>query len=462
MRRSIDNRNKRSVGLDFSIPEARDIAAALVDEADVFVTNARPAALARAGLDYETVSARNDRIVYAHITGYGLAGDERDRAAFDVGAFWSRAGVAAALVPEGAPLPYQRGGMGDHMAAMAAAGAVSAALFARERTGTGQLVSVSLLRVGMYMVGWDINMALRLGMPTVPMTIDAPPNPMISAYTAGDGLRFWLLGLQGDRLWPDLLRAIDRPQWATDERYSTLTSRFANSAALVRELGAVFSTRTLDEWADVFDREDVWWAPVRYADEVVADPQARAAGGFVTVPLDGGDQIEVGPIELVLDGEAVQVRVGPAHGRLEDAVQLGELRPAGDEHSPPHGRVDVLETNTELENYVLRHARTLRGPLSNPLRPQKLEPGPPRAGIDMGFQVGPNQIGTVGPNQVDILSPSSNRRLMRCPAGRCSSRTPENQPPGPSPVDTASKDSMTRSPRDHGQSRDADQRQEKK
>src|SRR5580700_1101765 len=80
----LDNRNKRSIGLDFSVPEAREIAAALVDEADVFVTNARPAALARAGLDYETVSARNARLVYAHITGYGLAGDEVDRAAFDV------------------------------------------------------------------------------------------------------------------------------------------------------------------------------------------------------------------------------------------------------------------------------------------------------------------------------------------------------------------------------------------
>ena len=237
--------------------------------------------------------AQSPRLVYAHITGYGLAGDERDRAAFDVGAFWSRAGVAAALVPEGTPLPYQRGGMGDHMAGLAAAGAVSAALFARERTGVGQLVSVSLLRVGMYMVGWDINMAVRLGMPTVPMTISAPPNPMISAYTAGDGLRFWLLGLQGDRLWPDLLRAIDRTEWATDERYSTLISRFENSAELVRELGAVFSTRTLEEWAEVFDREDVWWAPVRYPHEVVDDPQARAAGGFVTVPMDGEDEIEM-------------------------------------------------------------------------------------------------------------------------------------------------------------------------
>src|SRR5438552_9201579 len=136
----LDNRNKRSVGLDLSHPEAQRIAAQLVDQADVFVTNARMPALERAGLDYASLSARNPRLVYASVSGYGLEGDERDRAAYDVGAFWSRAGVAAALTPEGTDLPYQRGGMGDHMAGMVAGCAVAAALLARERTGEGQLV----------------------------------------------------------------------------------------------------------------------------------------------------------------------------------------------------------------------------------------------------------------------------------------------------------------------------------
>jgi crotonobetainyl-CoA:carnitine CoA-transferase CaiB-like acyl-CoA transferase len=289
----LDNRNKRSVGLNLSRPEAREIAAALVDDADVFVTNARPVALARAGLDHETVSARNPRLVYAHVTGYGLEGVDRDRAAYDVGAFWSRAGVAAALTPDGTPLPYQRGGMGDHMAALAAAGAVSAALFSRERTGEGQLVSVSLLRIGMYMMGWDINMTARLGLPTIPMTVAAAPNPMITAYTAGDGRRFWLLGLQGDRMWPDLLRAIECTEWATDPRYESLMARFQNSAELIVELNKVFSAKTLAEWAVVFDAENVWWAPVQHAHEVVDDPQARAAGGFVPVPIDGADPIDM-------------------------------------------------------------------------------------------------------------------------------------------------------------------------
>ena len=101
----LDNRNKRSVALNLATEEGRAVAAELVDRADVFVTNARPGALARAGLDHETVSARNPRLVYAHVNGYGLAGDEKDRAAYDVGAFWSRAGVAASLTPDGQPLP---------------------------------------------------------------------------------------------------------------------------------------------------------------------------------------------------------------------------------------------------------------------------------------------------------------------------------------------------------------------
>src|SRR5207247_10871721 len=81
----LDNRNKRSVGLNLAHDDARRIAAQLVDQADVFVTNARLGALERAGLDYATVSARNPRLVYAIITGYGVEGEDRGRAAYDVG-----------------------------------------------------------------------------------------------------------------------------------------------------------------------------------------------------------------------------------------------------------------------------------------------------------------------------------------------------------------------------------------
>ena len=319
----LDNRNKRSIGLNLSVDEGRQLAAQLIDGADVFVTNARPGALARAGLDHATVSARNPRLVYAHVTGYGLTGEDADRAAYDVGAFWSRAGVAAALTPDGAPLPYQRGGMGDHMAGLAAAGAVAAALFARERTGEGQLVSVSLLRIGMYMLGWDINMSLRLGVPTVPMSVAAPPNPLITAYETGDGRRFWMLGLQADRHWPDVLRAVERTEWADDPRFDTMMARFQHAAELVAALNDIFATRPLDEWAAIFDREDVWWAPVQHAHDLIADSQARAAGGFVDVPVDGGVPIEMVATPVDFDGTPWSPRsVPPEFGQHTEEVLL--------------------------------------------------------------------------------------------------------------------------------------------
>ncbi len=323
----LDNRNKRSVALNLSHPDGRAIAAQLVDEADVFVTNARIGALERAGLDYETLAARNPRLVYASVSGYGLAGDDRNRAAYDVGAFWSRAGVAAALTPDGHELPYQRGGMGDHMAGMAAAGAVAAALLARERTGQGQLVSTSLLRIGLYMLGWDISMALRLGIPVVPMTVAAPPNPLINAYTAGDGRRFWLLGLQADRHWPDVLRAIGREEWADDPRFATIESRWQHSAELVAELNAVFAHKTLAEWTPIFDREDVWFAPVQYAHETIDDPQAHAGGGFVDAPApDGGEPVKMVASPVDFAGTPWQVRAMPpefAQHTEEVLLELG-------------------------------------------------------------------------------------------------------------------------------------------
>jgi crotonobetainyl-CoA:carnitine CoA-transferase CaiB-like acyl-CoA transferase len=114
---------------------------------------------------------------------------------------------------------------------------------------------------------------------------------MITGYTAGDGRRFWLLGLQGDRLWPDLLRAIGRGEWATDPRFDTMMARFQNNAVLVSELNGVFATKALEEWAPIFDAEDVWWAPVRHAHELIDDDVAHAAGGFVQVPVDAGDPL---------------------------------------------------------------------------------------------------------------------------------------------------------------------------
>jgi len=289
----LDNRGKRSIAVDFDGADGRKIVLDLIDRADVFVTNVRPGGLERAGLDYPSLAKRNPRLVYCSMTGYGLEGPERDRPAFDVGAYWSRSGIAAALTAPNVDPPYQRGAMGDHTAGITGAGGVAAALFARSRSGRGQLVSTSLLRIGIFTVGWDTMIKLRLGAPATPMTRTTTPNPLISCYRARDERWIWLLGLQGDRMWPDLVRAIARPDLERDPRFAKLTDRRTNCAELVGILDQIFAQRTRAEWAEIFDREGVWWAPIQTTDEVVEDPVAEACGAFVDVPSAEGDPIRM-------------------------------------------------------------------------------------------------------------------------------------------------------------------------
>jgi crotonobetainyl-CoA:carnitine CoA-transferase CaiB-like acyl-CoA transferase len=281
----MDNRSKRSIVLDLTTDEGRETAFELLDEADVFVTNVRPGALQRLGLDFESLSARNPRLVYGLITGYGETGPDADRAAYDVAAFWSRAGVAHLLTRPGQTPPFQRGGMGDHSAGMTLAAAICAALVSRDRTGAGQLVSTSLYRQGAYTVSFDLNTYLLTGQPIAVGQRETMGNPCMNNYAAGDGRRFWIVGLEGDRHWPPLCRVVGRPEWLDDPRFSDATARFVNGVELIAELDQIFATRSLDEWAEAFAAEpDFFWSPINSLEDVVADEQFHAAGGIVDVP----------------------------------------------------------------------------------------------------------------------------------------------------------------------------------
>ena len=227
----------------------------------MFVTNVRGAALARLGLDDETLLARNPRLVYGHITGFGREGPDADKAAFDIAAFWSRAGIAHLLTAPGGALPFQRGGMGDHNTGSTFAGGICAALFNRERTGKGQLVSTSLYRQGVYTVSFDLNTVLGWGRYPAIGTRETMPSPSVNNYPAGDGRQFWIVGLEGDRHWPPIARLgasrvdgrpalRDRPRPGDKRRRADRGARRASS------------TKSLDEWVPLFDNEqDMFWAP---------------------------------------------------------------------------------------------------------------------------------------------------------------------------------------------------------
>ena len=290
----LDNRSKRSIVLDLSSDEGREIGLELIDQADVFVTNIRAAALGRIGFGPDDLRARNPRLVYGIISGYGLEGPDADRPAYDVAAYWARSGLASLLAPPDGALPFQRGGMGDHSAGMTAAAAISAALFARERTGEGQLVSTSLLRQGAYTIGFDLNVALMWGVNIGKSERAAMGNPCINNYVAGDGRRFWVVGLEGERHWPPFARVVGHPEWLEDPRFATPRDRAANARELIAAIDAEFATKPLEEWEKIFATEpDFFWSPVNTIDDLLADEQFHAAGGLVEVPDEDGGRTMV-------------------------------------------------------------------------------------------------------------------------------------------------------------------------
>ena len=288
----MDNRGKRSVVLDLTTDDGRAHALDMLTDADVFITNIRTGALRRIGLDFESLTTANPRLVYGLITGYGNEGPDADRPAYDVAAFWARAGLADLLTRPGDTPPFQRGGMGDHSVGMTLAGAVCAALVARTRTGAGQLVSTSLYRQGAYTVSFDLTTFLISGQPIAIGQRETMGNPCMNNYTAGDGRRFWLVGLQGDRHWPALCAAVGRPEWLVDERFATARARAVNAAGLVAELDAVFAAKPLDEWAEAFGAQpELFWSPINSMEDVVADEQFHAGGGVVYVPAQDGSSV---------------------------------------------------------------------------------------------------------------------------------------------------------------------------
>jgi crotonobetainyl-CoA:carnitine CoA-transferase CaiB-like acyl-CoA transferase len=323
----IDNRGKRSVVLDLQTEDGRAQMEKLLATADVFVTNVRPEALERLGLGHDAVMARFPRLVYASLTGYGLDGPERNRAGYDIGAFWARSGLAHTLVPPDQLPPALRSGMGDHITGITLLSGVLAKLLERERTGTGGLVATSLMRTGMYTIGWDIGIVLRYGKRESTRSRERSRGPLVNCYRAGDGRAFWLLLLEADRHWPKLLAALEDPDLAADERFTDAKQRLANSEALIAELDEAFAKYDFDDLVARFDAHDVWWAPLNSIFDVIEDPQAQANGAFVDMTPHPGEapyRAVNGPVDF--PGYEFRPGVVPKLGEHTDEVlaELGE------------------------------------------------------------------------------------------------------------------------------------------
>ena len=279
----LDNRGKRAVVLDVGKAEGREALARLAATADVFITNVRPAALKRAGLDEATIRAANPRLVFCQVTGYGLEGPDAHKPGFDVTAFWARAGVANMTAPKGMDPFMLRSGFGDHITALATVSAILAALYEREKTGAGRLVQTSLLATGVYTVGSDLAVQLKFGRLASNRPRNLPMNPIATFFKSADERWFVHNPRGGNKDWPTFAAIAGRPDLVDDERFATGRARRENSPLLVAELDAAFATMSFDDIAAKLDAEDMVWSPVQTPAQVAADPQVMASGAIVQV-----------------------------------------------------------------------------------------------------------------------------------------------------------------------------------
>ena len=274
------HRNKRSLTLNLKLPQARAVLERLVKSADVLVENYRPDVKYRLGIDYESLSRINPRIILASISGFGQDGPYRDRPGFDQIA----QGMSGLMSVTGLPGqgPVRTGAaIADVGAGLFAALGILTALLEREESGRGQWVQSSLLQAGIALL--DFQAARYLMKEEVPPQVgnDHPTSMPTSAYRTADG--HINVAASGEGMWQRLCRAIGREELLSDERFKSAEKRAANRTELNAALNAVLSTKTSKDWIDVLNAAGVPCGPIYRMNEVFADPQVRHLGAAAEV-----------------------------------------------------------------------------------------------------------------------------------------------------------------------------------
>jgi len=336
---ALANRGKRSITLDLKQEQGMEVLHRLLASADVFLTNLRPGALERLGLDADSLRSRYPGLVYARGNGYGMRGPDADQAGYDASAFWARGGLAHILTPPERDYPIsQRGAIGDRNGAMALAFGIAGALLKRTRTGAGSVVDVSLLATAMWTLSSDLLAALGGDSPAPASGRGIPVNPVVGTYRTSDGRHISLVFLEADRYWADFCRLIERNDLIDDPRFRDIAVRRENAAACVAELDAEFAKRSFSEWKELLRQLDAPWAPVQSVTELLDDPQVLANGYVGEVQLEDGRSYRMPAVPVQFDEEPPAMRRAPEHGENTELIlselgfdwdQIGSMKEAG-------------------------------------------------------------------------------------------------------------------------------------
>lgn len=282
------SRNKKSVCIDLKSKEGQEIAHRLIETTDVFLSNVELVELDKFKLDYETLSKVNPRLVYAHSSTYGHEGPDARKRGFDMGA-WSRSGIMLKAVEPGSPPPLNPIGLPDATTATFSALGIMLALYVRERTGVGQMVTNSILGSMLWTCQGDIGAAATTGVTDPPKARAEAGNPFYNRYKTKDDK--WLILLRSG--WHDSCETLGILELENDPRFDTYTHRSENNVELIAILDRAVATKTAQEWAAAFEGKDVIWSVAQTFLEAVHDPQTEANQYIVNY-----DHPKYGPMKL--------------------------------------------------------------------------------------------------------------------------------------------------------------------
>ncbi len=291
------NPNKFGLCVDLKKQKGLELCLRLIEKVDVVIENFRPGSLERMGLGYRQARARNARLIYCSISGYGQNGPSRDLPAMDLILQASSGLISVTGVPGGETARCGHS-VADITAGMFAALGILMALYARERTGVGQLLDVSMLDGMISAMG--SNFANYLGSGAVPGPMGTAFKAIVPYRTFPTADRDIAIAVASDKLWAAFCQAIEMPELVEDPRYTSNALRVENRGTLEPMLMDLFRKATSAEWQERLGRFGVPCAPVRTLDEVCADPQCEVREMFPTVshPTAGSVAVTGTPIKM--------------------------------------------------------------------------------------------------------------------------------------------------------------------
>jgi CoA:oxalate CoA-transferase len=293
------NRGKRSVAIDLAKAKGRDLLLSMAEHADVLIENFRPGAMAKLGLDYDALNARNPRLVVASISGFGQTGPYAARPALDV--IVQGMGGMMSITGEAGRGPVRPGAsIGDITAALFTTVAIQSALLERERSGLGQHIDVSMLDCQVAIMENAFMRYFTLGQVPERIGTRHPSSTPFQAFETSDGhVVVAIMGGSTDQ-WPLFCAAIDHVELIDDERYVTGWGRTQHYDELIPVIEATMREKTTAEWVEIIGEMGVPVGPVQDIAQVAADPQIAHRNMFIELdhPALGPTKFTGNPMKL--------------------------------------------------------------------------------------------------------------------------------------------------------------------